>query len=105
MRNDPASVDTEWGIPNFRPRKTFLSLAKAIFLLFRWPSLLGSVYTPTFFPHLRLSSAVLCEFGIDRARSMEALLRKTTKGKFFMCLSGEKSEECHAEKISNSMCR
>ena len=36
---------------------------------------------------------------------MEALLRERHKGKFFMCLSGEKSEECHAEKISNSMCR
>jgi len=48
---------------------------------------------------------VPCEFGTDRASDMEALLRERHKAKFFMCLSGEKSEECHAEKISNSMCR
>ncbi|SRR6266852_6731436 len=66
------------GIPNFQPRKTLLSLAKAMFLLFRCPSLPGSVYIPTCFPDLRLCSAVLCEFGTDRAGNMKALLRKTT---------------------------
>ena len=78
MHNDPQVLIQNGGIPNFRPRKTLLSLAKAMFLLFRCPSLLGSVYTSTFFPDLRLCSAVLCEFGTDRARNMEALLRKTT---------------------------
>src|ERR1700682_5435606 len=47
-----------------------------MFLPFRCPSLLGSVYTSTFFPDLRLCSAMLCEFGTDRARNMEALLRE-----------------------------
>src|SRR6266567_7114770 len=55
-----------------------VALSKAMFLLFGVPSLLGSVYTHTFFPDVRLCSAVLCAFGTDRARNMEALLRKKT---------------------------
>src|SRR6266849_1697137 len=44
----------------------------------RW-ALLGSAYTSqVFFQPLRLCSAVLCEFGTDRARNMEALLPKRT---------------------------
>src|SRR5260370_42421467 len=106
MRKDPQVLIQNGDIPNFRPRKTLLSLAKAMFLLFRCPSLLvGSVYTPTFFPDLRLCSAVLCEFGTDRARNMEALLRERRQGKFFMCLPREKSQDGLAEHISRSMCR
>jgi hypothetical protein len=30
---------------------------------------------------------------------------KRRQGKFSICLSGEKSEECHAKKISNPVCR
>src|ERR1700685_4015863 len=76
MNNGPHLLIQNVGIPNFRPWKTLLSLANAMFLLFRCPSLLGSVYTPTFLPHLRLCSTAVCEFGTDRALNMEALLRK-----------------------------
>jgi hypothetical protein len=34
MRNDPQMLIQNVGIPNFRSRKTLLSLAKAMFLLF-----------------------------------------------------------------------
>jgi hypothetical protein len=79
MRNDPQLLTQNGGIPNFWLRKTLLSLANAMFLLLRCPSLLGSVYILTFFPHLKDSALLLlCEFGTDRARDMEALLRKTT---------------------------
>jgi hypothetical protein len=54
---------------------------------------------------LRLSSAALCEFGTDRAWKGEALLRKRRKGQVFLCLSGDKLEECDAQKIASSMCR
>jgi hypothetical protein len=40
------------GIAHFHARKTLLLLAKALFLLFRCPSLPGSVYIPTFFSDL-----------------------------------------------------
>jgi hypothetical protein len=34
MRNDPQMLIQNVGIPNFQSRKTLLSLAKAMFLLF-----------------------------------------------------------------------
>src|SRR5258708_12653999 len=71
--------------------------------LFRCPALLGSVYTSTFFPDLRLCSAVLCEFGTDRARNMEALLRKTTPRQVLHVLVRRKSETSHPENTSNSV--
>jgi hypothetical protein len=59
-----------------------------------------------FCPDLRLCSAMLCEFGTDRAQNIAALLRKKddANGKCILCLSGEKSEECHAAKTSNPVC-
>jgi hypothetical protein len=49
---------------------------------------------------------MLCEFGTDRAQNIAALLRKKddANGKCILCLSGEKSEECHAAKTSNPVC-
>jgi len=76
MRNDPQVLIQNVGIPNW-PRKT-CSTFQGYVLTVRCPSLLGSVYTHTFFPDVRLCSAVLCAFGTDRARNMEALLRKKT---------------------------
>src|SRR5437016_5904639 len=66
------------GILNFRPREDTSVTRQRDILTVRCPLLLGSVYTPTFFPDPRLCSAVLCEFGTDRARNMEALLPKRT---------------------------
>jgi hypothetical protein len=39
-------------------------------------SLLGNLYMTTFLLDLRLCSAALCVFGIDRAHTIEALLRE-----------------------------
>jgi len=66
----------------------------------------GSVYTPKvpFRPKVRPRCALRVWY-----RSCSELWRrcfgKPGQGKFFMCLSGEKSEECHAEKTCSSMCR
>ena len=54
---------------------------------------------------LTLSCTALCEFGIDRACKVEALLRKQRKVQVFIFLSGDKLEECDVQKTASSMCR
>ena len=54
---------------------------------------------------LTLSCTALCEFGIDRAWKVEALLRKQRKVQVFIFLSGDKLEECDVQKTASSMCR
>jgi hypothetical protein len=49
-----------------------------------------------------LCSASLVQIVLGTSRRCSG---KRRQGKFSMCLPGEKSEECHAEKISNPVCR
>src|SRR6266849_3003439 len=59
MRNGPQVLVQNGCIPHFQPRKTLLSLANALFLLFRCPSLPGNVYIPTFLSRSN-APALLC---------------------------------------------
>src|ERR1700682_4501143 len=103
MLHDPQAFIQNVSIPNFGPRRRFCHSQMRRSYLFRCPSLLCSVYTSTFFP--RLCSAVLCKFGTDPAGRREALPRNTTPRQVLYVLVRRKSEECHAEKICNSVCR
>ena len=82
-----------------------LSLPPLDVLTFSFPSLLGSLYTPKFLSDLKALHCCALRVWYRSCWGMEALLRERRKSKFFMCLSGKKSEECHAEKISSPMCR
>jgi len=64
----------------------------------------GSVYTP--FSDQKIRPCYALRVWYRSCSEHGALLRKTTPRQvLFMCLSGDKSEECHAAKTSNSVCR
>src|ERR1700677_1430785 len=75
-------------------------------LTVRCPPLLGSVYTPTFFPRSKgLLCCVLRVWYGSCSNHKRAAPEKRREGKFFMCSRGDESEETRAEKTLSPMCR
>ena len=102
----PFPPDRQWFLVHCEASVSSLRRSLVMFLSIQCPSLPSNVdILVSLQNELGLRIVVLCEFGTDRAWGMEALLRERRKGRFFMCLPGEKSEDGYAQKTCSSMCR